>query len=144
ARATSGRATRRRTSSSRRPSSGSGGSWTATGPALAEARGIEPQTGAASPGPAPAMAPGSVPSGTAVRSAASGTPSTFLVTDIERSTPLLEEQPVAMASALGLHDALLRAVVEGRGGTVFKTTGDGLLAVFDDHRGALEANASGT
>ena len=74
ARATSGRATRRRTSSSRRPSSGSGGSWTATGPALAEARVIEPPTGAASPAPPPAMAPGSVPSGAAVRSAAPGRP----------------------------------------------------------------------
>jgi len=89
------------------------------------------------------MAPGSVPSGTAVRSAASGTPSTFLVTDIEGSTRLWEEQPVAMASALALHDALLRAVVEGRGGTVFKTTGDGLLAVFADPAAAFAATLDG-
>ena len=89
------------------------------------------------------MAPGSVPSGTTVRSAASGTPSTFLVTDIEGSTRLWEEQPVAMASALALHDALLRAVVEGRGGTVFKTTGDGLLAVFADPAAAFAATLDG-
>jgi predicted ATPase/class 3 adenylate cyclase len=89
------------------------------------------------------MAPGSVPSGTAVRSAAAGTPSTFLVTDIEGSTRLWEEQPVAMASALALHDALLRAVVEGRGGTVFKTTGDGLLAVFADPAAAFAATLDG-
>ena len=74
ARATSGPATRRRTSSSRRPSAGSGGSWTATGPALAEARVIEPPTGAASPAPPPAMAPGSVASSAAVPSAARGRP----------------------------------------------------------------------
>jgi predicted ATPase/class 3 adenylate cyclase len=89
------------------------------------------------------MAPGSVPSGTAVRAAASGTPSTFLVTDIEGSTRLWEEQPVAMATALALHDALLRAVVEGRGGTVFKTTGDGLLAVFGDPAAAFAATLDG-
>ncbi|HEY7969096.1 MAG TPA: adenylate/guanylate cyclase domain-containing protein, partial [Candidatus Limnocylindrales bacterium] len=104
---------------------------------------IEPPTGAAAPAPPPAMPPGSVASSAVVPSVSPGTPSTFLVTDIEGSTRLWEEQPVAMASALALHDALLRAVVEGRGGLVFKTTGDGLLAVFDDPGAAVGAALDG-
>ena len=56
---------------------------------------------------------------------------TFLLTDIEGSTRLWQEQRVAMNVALEAHDALLRAAVEQAGGTVVKTTGDGLLAAFD-------------
>src|SRR5205809_1742731 len=68
---------------------------------------------------------------------------TFLITDIEGSTRLWEEQAPAMAGALALHDGLLRSVVEGRGGTVFKTTGDGLLAIFEDPIGAISAALDG-
>jgi predicted ATPase/class 3 adenylate cyclase len=65
--------------------------------------------------------------------------STFLITDIEGSTRLWEEQGAAMGPALALHDRLLRDVIETRGGTVIKTTGDGLLAVFDDTAAAFGA-----
>mgnify|MGYP002260980262 CR=1 FL=1 len=54
--------------------------------------------------------------------------------DIESSTRLWAEQRDSMTVALAVHDALLRDVVEGCGGRVFKTTGDGMLAVFDHAR----------
>ena len=55
----------------------------------------------------------------------------FLFTDIEASTRLWEERPTEMAAALARHDAILNQAVEGAGGKVVKTTGDGMLAVFD-------------
>src|SRR4051794_6122529 len=69
--------------------------------------------------------------------------STFLITDIEGSTRLWEERADAMAIALARHDGLLRAAVEGRAGTIIKTTGDGLLAVFDDPAAAVAAALDG-
>jgi predicted ATPase/class 3 adenylate cyclase len=71
--------------------------------------------------------------------AAGATLSTFLITDIEGSTRLWEQHATAMADALARHDALLRAAVEGRAGTVIKTTGDGLLAIFADPAAAVWA-----
>jgi len=64
---------------------------------------------------------------------------TFLLTDIEGSTRLWEEQRAAMSVALEAHDALLRAAVEQAGGTVVKTTGDGVLAAFDRPEAGLSA-----
>jgi predicted ATPase/class 3 adenylate cyclase len=64
---------------------------------------------------------------------------TFLLTDIEGSTRLWEEQRAAMSVALEAHDALLRAAVEQAGGTVVKTTGDGVLAAFDRPEAGLMA-----
>jgi class 3 adenylate cyclase len=55
---------------------------------------------------------------------------TYLFSDVEGSTRLWERHPEAMQDALARHDAILRAAVEGCGGTVVKTTGDGLMAVF--------------
>src|SRR5512135_2569760 len=68
---------------------------------------------------------------------------TFLMTDIEGSTRLWEEQPSAMAVALAARDAILRAVVERSEGTVFKTTGDGMLAAFSEPRAAVDACVAG-
>ena len=68
---------------------------------------------------------------------------TFLMTDIAGSTRLWEEQRDAMVHALAAHDALLREAVEEAGGTVFKTTGDGLLAAFERPGAALRAAAAG-
>ena len=64
---------------------------------------------------------------------------TFLFTDIEGSTRLWEQHGDAMRGALAQHDELLRHGVETHGGAVVKTTGDGLLAVFDGPGVAIAA-----
>ncbi len=65
--------------------------------------------------------------------------STFLLTDIEGSTRLWEENGGSMGAALGQHDRLLRLAIEAHGGTVIKTTGDGMLAVFTDPGSGVDA-----
>ena len=55
---------------------------------------------------------------------------TFLFTDIEGSTRLWEADPEAMRVGLAEHDEVLRSAVEGRGGWLFKHTGDGGCAAF--------------
>ncbi len=65
---------------------------------------------------------------------------TFLFTDIEGSTSLWEEHSERMAQAVAGHDALLREAVQGHGGHIVKTTGDGIYAAFptpDDGLGAV-------
>ncbi len=64
---------------------------------------------------------------------------TFLLTDIEGSTPLWEKQPEAMKAALASHDAILRAAIEAWHGRVIKSTGDGIHAVFPTALEALQA-----
>ena len=64
---------------------------------------------------------------------------TFLCTDIEGSTRLWEQHGDAMRRALAQHDELLRHSVETAGGAVVKTTGDGMLAVFDEPAVAIAA-----
>lgn len=65
--------------------------------------------------------------------------STFVMTDIEGSTRLWEEHGDVMGAALAIHDGILRAAVDGAGGRVFKTTGDGMLAAFDSPAAAMDA-----
>ena len=48
-----------------------------------------------------------------------------------------------MAIALEAHDAMLRTAVERAGGSVVKTTGDGLLAAFDGAESAVTAAIDG-
>ena len=55
---------------------------------------------------------------------------TFLFTDIQDSTRLWEEAPAEMATALQVHDTILRGAIERHGGYVFATGGDGLCAAF--------------
>jgi predicted ATPase/class 3 adenylate cyclase/Flp pilus assembly protein TadD len=64
---------------------------------------------------------------------------TFLFTDIEGSTTLWEQYPVAMQVALARHDVLLRHAIESSDGSIIKTTGDGLYAVFGDATNAISA-----
>jgi predicted ATPase/class 3 adenylate cyclase len=68
---------------------------------------------------------------------------TFLFTDIEGSTRLWEEHPDAMQTALARHDAILTDAVRERGGTVVKTTGDGVHAVFPEALAAVSAALDG-
>ncbi|MDQ5853440.1 MAG: tetratricopeptide repeat protein [Chloroflexota bacterium] len=64
---------------------------------------------------------------------------TFLFTDIEGSTTRWEQHRAAMQTALARHDTILRDAIEGQGGTVFKTVGDGFYAVFTTATDALAA-----
>ena len=68
---------------------------------------------------------------------------TFLMTDVDGSTRLWEEHTDAMPDLLASHDAILRAAVEGNGGAIIKTTGDGLLARFDGPSSCLTAALAG-
>ncbi|HYK26709.1 MAG TPA: adenylate/guanylate cyclase domain-containing protein, partial [Streptosporangiaceae bacterium] len=64
---------------------------------------------------------------------------TLLFTDIEGSTRLWETEQDAMASALRLHDDIVRTAIEGAGGYVFKTVGDSFCAAFPAAGRALDA-----
>ena len=64
---------------------------------------------------------------------------TILFTDIEGSTRLWEQEGERMAAALAQHDARARLAVEGNGGIIVKTTGDGLFAAFEDPLDAVKA-----
>ncbi len=68
---------------------------------------------------------------------------TFLFTDIEGSTRLWEDHRDVMSDALEAHDSLLRSAVERSGGSVVKTTGDGMLAAFDRAESAVSAALDG-
>ena len=64
---------------------------------------------------------------------------TFLFTDIEGSTRLLQALGVGYASVLEEHRKLIGDAVERAGGKVFGTEGDALFCVFATAAGALEA-----
>ncbi|TMK56635.1 MAG: adenylate/guanylate cyclase domain-containing protein, partial [Actinobacteria bacterium] len=64
---------------------------------------------------------------------------TFLFTDLEGSTRLWEDHPEAMKGALARHDELIRDAIEGHGGYVVKTTGDGFHAAFATAHDAVSA-----
>jgi predicted ATPase/class 3 adenylate cyclase len=63
----------------------------------------------------------------------------LLFTDIEGSTQLWETEPGRMRTALARHDALVRATIEDCRGAVVKMTGDGVYAVFEGPRDAIDA-----
>ncbi len=66
----------------------------------------------------------------------------FLFSDLEGSTRLWEQYPEQMKVALVRHDAILRSAIEGGGGRVVKTTGDGMMAVFDNAADAVTASVA--
>ncbi|MFN0089307.1 MAG: LuxR C-terminal-related transcriptional regulator [Acidimicrobiales bacterium] len=68
---------------------------------------------------------------------------TFLFTDIEGSTRRWESFPVDMARCVAEHDQLLRTAVLNVGGHVVKSTGDGVMAAFDNADAALAAAIAG-
>jgi predicted ATPase/class 3 adenylate cyclase len=66
---------------------------------------------------------------------------TFLLTDIEGSARLWENNPEAMELALQRHDGLLAELIEGHGGSVVTSRGEGdsVFAVFPSAVSAVEA-----
>jgi predicted ATPase/class 3 adenylate cyclase len=66
---------------------------------------------------------------------------TFLFTDVEGSTRLLEQHPADYGSGIARHHELLAAAVEARNGVVFETIGDAIYAAFADPVDAVEAAA---
>lgn len=67
---------------------------------------------------------------------------TFLFTDLEGSTALYERAPETYRAALARHFELLRAEVTAHGGEVFRNSGDGLLATFEDSAAALSCGVA--
>jgi len=65
---------------------------------------------------------------------------TFLFTDIQGSVTLWERTPELMASALQVHNSVMRQAIQANGGVVFKTVGDSLQAVFSTASQALKAS----
>lgn len=64
---------------------------------------------------------------------------TFLFTDVEGSTRLLERHPQAYRAALGRHHTILREAVERNRGTIFETVGDAIYAAFSSATDAVGA-----
>ena len=63
----------------------------------------------------------------------------FVMSDVVGSTGLWELHGDAMGVALELHDRVVHGVMVAAGGRVFKHTGDGMIAVFDDADAAVGA-----
>jgi predicted ATPase/class 3 adenylate cyclase len=66
---------------------------------------------------------------------------TFVFTDIEGSTRLLERFPADYGRLLARHHELIEDAVEAHRGVVFETIGDAVYAAFDDPAEALAATA---
>jgi predicted ATPase len=64
---------------------------------------------------------------------------TFLFTDVEGSTRRWEADAEGMRAALTAHDEVLRGLIQGHGGWLFKHTGDGVCAAFASPRSAVDA-----
>jgi predicted ATPase/class 3 adenylate cyclase len=63
----------------------------------------------------------------------------FLFTDIEGSTRLWEQHTEAMREALACHDRFTRQALQAHRGSLVKSTGDGVHAVFGDALDGLRA-----
>ena len=68
---------------------------------------------------------------------------TFLFTDLEGSTRLLQAHPAAYRDAVRRHHDLLRGAVEAHGGVVFETVGDAVYAAFARPTDAVAAALAG-
>jgi len=64
---------------------------------------------------------------------------TFLFSDIEASTRMLEDHRGAAGSALARHHDLLAAAIDANGGVVFETVGDAVYGAFTGPADALAA-----
>jgi class 3 adenylate cyclase len=68
---------------------------------------------------------------------------TFLFTDSEGSTRLIQQHPEAMKDALARHNALLQGAIGAHRGHVFQVLGDGFCSAFEDAGGARALHAAG-
>ena len=64
---------------------------------------------------------------------------TFLFTYIEAPTRLWLTDPDSMGRALAVHDEIVRAAIDGHGGYVFSTGGDGFAVAFSRAGTAIDA-----
>jgi class 3 adenylate cyclase len=64
---------------------------------------------------------------------------TFLFTDMEGSTRLLEARPEAYRAGLARHDAILDRAIREHGGIVFERAGDSFAAAFSSPNAAVRA-----
>ena len=67
---------------------------------------------------------------------------TFLFTDIADSTRLWDLYPEAMKAALAKHDSILQEAIAANHGSIVKTTGDGVHAVFTTALDGINAAAA--
>ena len=69
---------------------------------------------------------------------------TFMLTDVEGSTPLWEADAEAMAAGLEFHDGLIAGLVEQHGGRLLKDQGEGdsTLSVFENASDAVFCGAA--
>ena len=67
---------------------------------------------------------------------------TFLFSDVEGSTQLLEEHGAALGVALARHHAMFEEIVAEHGGGIFETVGDAVYAAFADPSAAVAAALS--
>jgi class 3 adenylate cyclase len=67
---------------------------------------------------------------------------TFLLTDLEGSTRLWEQDPEAMKAAMVRHDELLEKTIAAHDGFVFARMGDGMAAAFATASDAVSAAAA--
>ena len=68
---------------------------------------------------------------------------TFLFTDVEGSTKLLNAHPDAYRAAVRRHHDLLAEAVAGNTGVVFETVGDAVYGAFARPTGAVAAALRG-
>src|SRR5215470_16696948 len=67
---------------------------------------------------------------------------TFLLTDLEGSTRLWEQDPNAMKAAMVRHDEILEKVFAAHRGHIFNRMGDGMAVSFSTARDAVSAAAA--
>ncbi|OBK76342.1 adenylate/guanylate cyclase domain-containing protein [Mycobacterium sp. 1164985.4] len=67
---------------------------------------------------------------------------TFLLTDLEGSTRMWEQDPTAMKAAMDRHDEILEKAIAAQRGYVFAKMGDGMAAAFATARDAVAAAAT--
>jgi predicted ATPase/class 3 adenylate cyclase len=65
---------------------------------------------------------------------------TFLFSDVEGSTQLLERHGDLMGRALGRHHELFEQIIERHDGVIFETVGDAVYAAFSRPSGAIAAS----